>query len=172
MLPSTTSRRGLPRACVLNRGLIWGKQMKCQTPLPQSLPTLSILNTSTTSAENTESPPLTTSSSGNTPQTQGAGPAEEACSSEALSCNLSPLLWSLWQGTAVFWLGVVFFFHHFWGQILHSTAVFVYKTRNEGRTHTLDPAVFLLASPPSRLHNIFNLVVQLLFAIGGSQEGG
>lgn len=32
--------------------------------------------------------------------------------------------------------------HHFWGQILHSTAVFVYRTRSEHGTHTLDPAEF------------------------------
>lgn len=57
------------------------------------------------------------------------------CSSKALSqtslpcCGLS--------GRAL-----LCFFHYFWGQILHSTAVFVYRTWNERRTHTLDPAEF------------------------------
>lgn len=41
----------------------------------------------------------------------------------------------------------LFFFHHFWGQILHSTAVFVYRTRNERRIHTLDPAEFFFWHP-------------------------
>lgn len=71
-----------------------------------------------------------------------ANTRSQHCSSTALSHNFSPLLWSLWQGTAVSSP------HHFWGQILHSTAVFVYRTRSEHGMHTLDPAVFLLATPP------------------------
>lgn len=129
--------------------------MKFQNSLfPQSLPTLIILNTLTASAENTEPSLLTPSLSWNTQQIPPPLPTaallRAACPSSALTQNACPLLRALWQGSGfvLFCFFPFSFFHRFWGQILHSTAVFVYRTRTECRTHTLDPAVFLRPSPP------------------------
>jgi hypothetical protein len=86
-----------------------------------------------------------------------------ACwASKALE-QLSPA-GSPWQGITVL--------SPFLKTVLHSTAVFAYRPRNEHKKHLLDPAEFSFGISPSRLHNTLGLVVQLQLAIDGSQEGG
>lgn len=143
--------------CILNRGFIWRKQMKFQTPF-SSKP----FHTNHTKYFNCLSwkyritPPHTQLTLEYTADTQ-AQPCWGSLLFQSPVTNFSPLLWSLWQSTAVF------FSLFLRTDPSLNSCVCLQDLKWTQDTHAWSSRVFLLASPPpdytmySALRSNYNL---------------